>query len=130
MSELLFREETFKIIGICMRVHRNLGPGFLESVYQEVLCKEFKEEQIPFEDQKLLPIYYKDQKLEKYFKADFLCFDRVILELKASSFIHKAMENQVVNYLKATSKPVGLLINFGEKSLTWKRFIHTATTRQ
>ena len=127
MPHLLYQEETFKIIGICMRVHRNLGPGFLESVYQEVLCKEFKEEQIPFEDQKLLPIYYKDQKLEKYFKADFLCFDRVILELKASSFIHKAMENQVVNYLKATSKPVGLLINFGEKSLTWKRFIHTAT---
>ncbi len=113
-----------------MRVHRNLGPGFLESVYQEVLCKEFKEEQIPFDEQKLLPIYYRDQKLEKYFKADFLCFDRVILELKASSFIHKAMENQVINYLKATSKPVGLLINFGEKSLTWKRFIHTTTIRQ
>ncbi|MCC4214257.1 GxxExxY protein [Leeuwenhoekiella parthenopeia] len=129
MPHLLYQKETFKIIGVCMRVHRNLGPGFLESVYQEVLCKEFTEEGIPFEGQKLLPLYYKNQKLEKYFKADFLCFDRVILELKASTFIHKAMENQVVNYLKATSKPVGLLINFGEKSLTWKRLINTTTIR-
>jgi len=109
-----------------MNVHRNLGSGFLESVYQEVLCREFIEEEIPFEDQKLLPIYYKGQKLDKYYRADFLCFDRIILELKTATFINKSMEKQVINYLKATHKQVGLLINFGEKSLTWKRLINTS----
>lgn len=108
-----------------MEVHRNLGSGFLESVYQEVLCREFVEEEIPFEDQKLLPIYYKGQKLDKYYRADFLCFNRVILEIKTAAFINKSMESQVINYLKATRKQVGLLVNFGEKSLTWKRLINT-----
>ncbi|RXG20461.1 GxxExxY protein [Leeuwenhoekiella aequorea] len=126
MSGLLYEDQTFKIIGVCMNVHRNLGSGFLESVYQEVLCREFIEEEIPFEDQKLLPIYYKGQKLDKYYRADFLCFDRIILELKTATFINKSMEKQVINYLKATHKQVGLLINFGEKSLTWKRLINTS----
>ena len=128
MPDLLYEDQTFKIIGVCMNVHRNLGSGFLESVYQEVLCREFVEQEIPFEDQKLLPIYYKGQKLDKYYRADFLCFDRVILELKTAAFINKSMENQVINYLKATHKQVGLLINFGEKSLTWKRLINTSAS--
>ena len=108
-----------------MKVHKNLGSGFLESVYQEVLSKEFTKEEIPFEEQKKLNLYYEGEKLNKYFKADFLCYDKIILELKSVAFLSKTSESQVINYLKATDKEVGLLINFGEKSLKWKRFINT-----
>ncbi|WP_026837162.1 GxxExxY protein [Gillisia sp. JM1] len=125
MSKLLFEEETFKIIGDCMRVHKNLGSGFLESVYQEVLAKEFTKEEIPFEEQKKLNLFYENEKLDKYFKADFLCYDKIIVELKSVSFLNKSLESQVINYLKATNKEVGLLVNFGEKSLKWKRFINS-----
>lgn len=125
MSKLLLEEETYKIIGACMKVHKNLGSGFLESVYQEVLAKEFVKEEIPFEKEKQLNLFYEGEKLDKYFKADFLCYDKIIVELKSVSFLNKNLESQVINYLKATSKEVGLLINFGEKSLKWKRFINT-----
>ena len=125
MGKLLFEEETFKIIGACMKVHKNLGSGFLESVYQEVLAKEFTKEEIPFEEQKKLNLFYEGEKLNKYFKADFLCYDKIIVELKSVSFLNKSLEGQVINYLKATNKEVGLLINFGEKSLKWKRFINS-----
>jgi GxxExxY protein len=125
MSKLLFEEETFKVIGACMTVHKKLGCGFLESVYQEVLRKEFTKEGIPFEEQKKLNLYYEGEKLDKYFKSDFLCSDKIIVELKSVAFLNKSLESQVINYLKATNKEVGLLINFGEKSLKWKRFINT-----
>lgn len=125
MSKLLFEEETFGIIGTCMKIHKNVGSGFLESVYQEVLAKEFRNEEIPFEEQKKLNLYYEGEKLEKYFKADFLCYDKIIVELKSVAFLNKSLESQVINYLKATNKEVGLLINFGDKSLKWKRFINT-----
>ena len=124
MSPLLFEEETYKIIGACMKVHKNLGSGFLESVYKEVLAKEFAKEEIPSEEQKKLNLFYKGEKLEKYFKADFLCYDKIIVEIKSVSFLNKNLESQVINNLKATNKEVGLLINFGEKSLKWKRFIN------
>ena len=125
MAPLLFEEETYKIIGACMTIHKNLGNGFLESVYQEVLAKEFAKEEIPFEEQKKLNLFYEGEKLEKYFKADFLCYDKIIVEIKSVSFLNKNLESQVINYLKATNKEIGLLINFGEKSLKWKRFINT-----
>lgn len=125
MSPLLFEQETYKIIGACMEVHKKMGSGFLESVYHEVLAKEFLKEEIPFEEQKKLNLFYEGEKLDKYFKADFLCYDKIIVELKSVSFLNKNLENQVINYLKATNKEVGLLINFGEKSLKWKRFINT-----
>lgn len=125
MSKLLFEEETYKIIGACMKVHKNLGDGFLESVYQEVLAKEFTKEGIPFEEQRKMNLFYEGEKLDKYFKADFLCYDKIIVELKSNAFLNKSAESQVINYLKATNKEVGLLINFGEKSLNWKRFINT-----
>jgi len=125
MSSLLYEEETYKIIGACMKIHKALGSGFLESVYQEVLAKEFTKEGIPFEKEKKLNLYYEGEKLNKYFKADFLCYDKIIVELKSVSFLNKSLEGQVINYLKATNKEVGLLINFGEKSLKWKRFINS-----
>jgi GxxExxY protein len=125
MSPLLFEEETYKIIGACMTVHKKLGSGFLESVYQEVLVKEFTKVEIPFQKEIKLNLFYEGEKLDKYFKADFLCYDRIIVEIKSVAFLNKTLESQVINYLKATNKEVGLLINFGEKSLKWKRFINT-----
>lgn len=125
MSKLLYEEETYKVIGACMTVHKNLGSGFLESVYQEVLAKEFRKEEIPFTQQQKLNLFYEGEKLNKYFNADFVCFDKIILEIKSVSFLNKNLESQIINYLKATNKEVGLLINFGEKSLKWKRFINS-----
>ena len=108
-----------------MNVHKNLGNGFLESIYQEVLAKEFKKKNIPFKAQQKINVYYEEEKLDKYFIADFVCYEKIIVEIKAVTYIHNNFKNQVINYLKATDKKVGYLINFGEKSLTWKRFINT-----
>ena len=92
---------------------------------QEALEKELTTAEIPFQRQKRLNIFYNGKKLDKYFIADFVCYGHVILEIKAVSFINKSLEQQVVNYLKSTGMELGLLVNFGDKSLTWKRFINT-----
>ncbi|WP_086478457.1 GxxExxY protein [Arenibacter amylolyticus] len=126
MSPLIHEEESYKIIGACMNVHKVLGKGFLESVYEEALEKELVKAEVPYKKQHRLRISYDGELLDKYFIADFLCFDKIIVEIKATEFIHKNMEAQVINYLKATKSEVGLLINFGEKSLKWKRFINTS----
>ena len=128
MSKLLFEEETYKILGACMTVHKKLGSGFLESVYEEALKKELEKEDIPFETQKKLKVFYDGSPLDKYFKADLVCYDKIILEIKSVAFLNKNLESQVINYLKATNHEVGILINFGEKSLKWKRFINTPSS--
>ncbi len=125
MSKLLFEEETYKVIGACMTVHKNLGSGFLESVYQEALSKELEKAQVPYVAFKKLNVFYDGSALDKYFIADFVCYEKIILEIKSVYFLNKNLESQVINYLKTTNKEVGLLINFGEKSLKWKRFINT-----
>ena len=125
MSELILAEETFKIIGACMEVHKTLGNGFLEAVYQEALAKEFGLQGIPFGREKRIAISYKGDILNKQYVADFVCFDKIIIELKALSALSSEHESQLLNYLKATGCKVGLLINFGEKSLTYKRRILT-----
>jgi GxxExxY protein len=122
---LLFENDTHQIIGACMKVHQKLGSGFLESVYQEALEKEFQNQQIPFIRHQKLHILFDDKPLQKFFIADFVCFNSIILEIKAAVFIHPDNSKQVVNYLKATNFHVGLLINFGQSSLKWKRFINT-----
>ena len=118
---LKLEEETGKIINACMEVHNELGSGFLEPVYQEALEKEFKLQNIPYEREKLLPITYKGGKLEKEYYADFICYYKIIVELKAVSIIVKAHKAQLINYLKAANKEIGLLINFGTNSLKWER---------
>ena len=125
MSKLLYKEETLKVIGACINVHKKLGSGFTASVYQQALEKELVRTTIPFEQQKELPIYYDGAPLNAFFIADFLCFDTVLLEIKSVPVILEHMEQQVLSYLKSSTKEVGLLINFGEKSLKWKRFVHT-----
>ena len=122
--ELLFKTESYKIIGSCMKVHSELGPGFSESVYQEALSIQFTKDGIPFESEKVLEVYFDGEKLKKHFKADFVCFESIIIELKASSFIHYDNIEQTRNYLKSTKFKLGLLVNFGEKSLIYKRVLN------
>ena len=106
-----------------MEVHRTLGKGFLESVYQESLGLEFNKRQIPFSREKILELFYKGDKLSKYFVADFICFEKIVLELKSVSGLTNEHEAQVFNYLKATQMNLALLINFGANSLQYKRIV-------
>ena len=108
-----------------MLVHKSLGAGFLESVYHEALEKEFETQKVNFVSKFKLDVYYNGVPLKKYFIADFICFDKIVIEIKAASFLHKDTETQTINYLKSTNYKLGLLINFGQSSLTWKRFINT-----
>ncbi|MCA1606752.1 MAG: GxxExxY protein [Acidobacteria bacterium] len=106
-----------------MEVHRQLGCGFLEPVYQEALALEFTNRQIPFTREIKLPLTYKGQPLDTHYCADFICFSSVVVELKALARTGGIEEAQVINYLKATGHQVGLLINFGAKSLQHRRFV-------
>ncbi len=119
----LYKQETYDIVGLCMEVHSVLGSGFLESVYQEALEVEFINRNVVYEREKEIKILYKGNELSKYFIADFLCCDEIIVELKAVKKIEDIHIAQILNYLKATGKKVGLLVNFGTKSLEYRRFI-------
>lgn len=116
-------EQTFAIIGAAMAVHRELGHGFLEAVYQEALAIEFTDRGIPFAREVELPILFRGQRLNTGYRADFLCFDDIIIELKALDKLATREESQVINYLKASGKARGLLLNFGGRSLEQKRLV-------
>ena len=107
-----------------MEVHKKLGPGFLESVYSEALQLEFKMAEIPFEHEKMLKVFYEDQFLNKYFRADFVCYDSIIIELKATKFTIEADIQQTLNNVKATKFKLGILVNFGTPSLTHHRIVN------
>ena len=123
MAEIIYEKESYQIIGACIEVHKELGCGFLEAVYQEALELEFKRQNIPFEREKELKIYFKNAELKKKYNADFICFNRIIVEIKALSKLNSDHDSQILNYLKATGIKLGILINFGEKSLKYKRLI-------
>jgi GxxExxY protein len=112
---------TYSIIGAAMEVHRQLGCGFLESVYQEAMALEMTARGISYRREVEIPVFYKWQRLNAFFRADFLCFDSVIVELKALATLSGLEEAQVINYLKATGYEVGLLFNFGTTSLEHRR---------
>ena len=114
---------THAIIGAALEVHRLLGSGFLEAVYQEALGQELSLRNIPFRMQCEIPVFYKGEKLAVAYRADFICFDSVILELKAIRQVTVIEEAQVLNYLKASGLRIALLLNFGAPSLQQKRFV-------
>jgi GxxExxY protein len=120
---LLFEEESYKIIGAAQEVHKNLGSGFLEGVYQEAMEMELTERKIPFVAQRELQIIYKGKILNKKYYADIVCFDKIIVELKVSKAIIPEFISQVLNYVNATNFRLGLLINFGSESLEVKRIV-------
>ena len=117
-------QRTHKIIGAAMEVHKELGCGFLEAVYQEALAREFSAQKIPFKPQPVVEILYKGRPLHKTYQPDYVCYDEVITEIKAISGLSGIEEAQLINYLKATGLKVGLLINFGAKSLEYKRLVY------
>ena len=119
---------TYAIIGAAMEVHRHLGCGFLEPVYQEALAIELSAQRIPFDREVDLPVFYKGERLNTAYGAGFVCYDSIIVEAKALSKLSGVEEGQMINYLKATGPQVGLLVNFGEPSLEHKRLANTRSS--
>jgi len=115
--------ESYAVIGAAMKVHSELGHGFLENVYQEALEMEFVHRGIPYEREKCLQLVYREQIMKATYKLDFLCFGNLIVELKALSALNGEHQAQVLNYLKATGFERALLINFGEPSLKFHRLV-------
>lgn len=116
-------QRTHNIIGASMEVHREMGPGFLEAVYHECLEIEFKARNIPYISKPQLNIFYKEKQLKKYYVPDFLVYKEIIVEIKAERCLTKEDEAQIISSLKSSKKKIGLLINFGELSLKFRRFI-------
>lgn len=123
MSELYLKKESYKIIGICMEVHKILGKGHSEKVYGDALEYEFQKNGIPYSRELKYNIAYKDIILSSYYFADFVVFDQIILELKAIVALSSSEIKQTLNYLAASKNKLGLLVNFGEDSLKYKRII-------
>ena len=130
MTELIFKTESYSIIGACFEVYKDKGCGFLEQVYQECLGIEFECQNIPFESQRNLDIFYRGRKLEQFYKPDFICFGKIIVEIKAVQVLAKEHQAQVMNYLKATGFELGLLVNFGHyPQLEYRRIAWTKSKR-
>jgi len=113
MSELIFEEESYQIRGAVFEVYREMGCGFLEPVYQECLEKELHHNKVPFVAQRELILHYKGERLNQIYKPDFICFDCIIVEIKAVKELANEHRAQVYNYLKATGMKLGFLVNFG-----------------
>jgi len=121
---------TYRVIGAAMEVHKELGCGFLEAVYHEALAREFAGNGLPFKSQPTVQIVYKGTPLEKIYQPDFICFDDIIVEIKALEKLSGKEESQIINYLKATGLDVGLLLNFGSNSLEFKRFAFSLKSKK
>ena len=125
-EKLLYKEEVYQIVGAAIDVHKELGYGFLESVYEEAISLVSEKRNIPFQTQVKIPVYFKGKKLNKEFIADYIGYEKIIVEFKCIPKLTKVEEAQIINYLKATGFKVGLLINFGSKGkLEWRRYILT-----
>ena len=113
MPNLIYEEESYLIRGACYEVYKEMGSGFLEAVYQECLEREFQARGIPFQSQQELVLHYKGSPLKQTFKLDFVCYDKIIVEIKGVSIIHADHQTQIINYLTATNFKLGFLANFG-----------------
>jgi GxxExxY protein len=123
MDDIYLKEESYKIIGLCMEVHRILGKGHSEVVYKDALEYEFKINSIPFEREKIYEIEYKEIILPRKYVADFVVYEEIIFEVKAISQLTNSDIKQTLNYLASSKNKLGLLTNFGEDSLKYKRII-------
>ena len=123
MAEIVFKEESYKVIGACFEVHKALGHGFKEIVYQDALEVEFARIGVPFQRERPFSVFYKEQRLRHYFIADFVAYDKIILELKNGSYIGEPYIKQTMNYLKASGLKLGIVINFGAPSLEFQRIL-------
>ena len=123
MTDLILKDESYKIIGACMEVHKVLGMGFKEIIYQDSLAIEFASREIPYVREKSYKVTYKGVLLPRKYYVDFLVYDSIILELKARPLIINPFVYQTINYLKASGIKLGIIVNFGEKSLTYKRVV-------
>ena len=119
-ADIQFQQEIYDIIGAAMEVQNELGRGFAELVYHEALNIELGLRGIPFESEKLITITYKGHLLDRTYKADLVCFDKIVVELKSVEILKTEHTAQLLNYLKATKLPLGILINFGETPLKYK----------
>tara|TARA_R110001583_G_scaffold58103_2_gene173458 strand:+ start:2159 stop:2542 length:384 start_codon:yes stop_codon:yes gene_type:complete len=122
-EENTFKQECYDIVGLCMLVHREFGSGFLEAVYQEALEIEFVKADIDHARECQIEINYKGVILDKKYYSDFLCYNEIIIELKTVKSLDDNHMAQIMNYMKATNKKIGLLVNFGSQSLEYKRVI-------
>ena len=126
MADLLLKDEVYAIVGAAMEVYNDLGPGFLEPVYQEAMEMETEARNIPSTPQQQIIVRYKGRPLRKFYIADLFCYDQIVVEIKAMDRLTPREQGQLLNYLKATGLQVGLLINFGSfPSLDWKRMVLT-----
>lgn len=124
MEKVVFKEESYRIMGACFEVYKEKGCGFVEPVYQECLKIELELQDIPFQEQHELDLTYKGRPLKQKYKPDFICFDKIILEIKAVSQLADEHRAQVHNYLKATGYKLGLLVNFGHNpKVEWERIV-------
>lgn len=123
MSDLIFKEEVFKLVGLCMNIHRELGKGLDEIVYKDAAVVELIQKKIPFAREKKYEISYKGVILPHSYNADFVVWDKIIFEAKAVERLTDVHIKQVLNYLAASKLEVGLLVNFGTDSLEWKRVV-------
>ncbi len=123
MNEVLYKEESYKIIGCCLEVYNTLGPGFLEVVYKDALEIEFQINNIPYSREKIFEIKYKERILPRKYQADFVIYDQIILEVKHFKTLSSDNLAQTLNYLKVTGFKLGILANFGEGSFNSKRVV-------
>lgn len=130
MSDLIYKEECYQIIGKCFDVHNNLGPGFLEIVYKDALEYEFTKAKIPYSREKEYIVNYKEITLPHKFYADFVVIDKIILEVKAVAGIADEFIAQAINYLKVSNNKLALIVNFGELKLNYKRIVLDKKNRE
>lgn len=129
MAELIFKDEVYAIIGAALEVYNTLRPGFAEGVYQESMEIESARRKLPFVPQQEIPVFYKEIRLKKFYVADFVFYEKIIVEIKALDKLTPREDAQLLNYLKATRYPLGLLINFGNPAeMEWKRLVGNEAT--